>query len=61
MLLYPSDGWGEDLEQRKIKTDGFGNIYAHFWSFSDDWSLKTEAELDAQEETPSLEIGAITL
>ena len=36
-----SDGAGESLEQRPIKTPD-GEIYVSFWSFDDSWSLQTD-------------------
>lgn len=40
-----SDGAGESLEQRPIKTPD-GEIYVSFWSFDDSWSLQTAEEMD---------------
>ena len=41
-----SDGAGESLEQRPIKTPD-GEIYVSFWSFDDSWSLQTAEEMDS--------------
>ena len=41
-----SDGWGEGLEQRAIKTADYGEIYVSFWKSDDSWSLKTEEEMN---------------
>ena len=40
-----SDGTGESLEQRPIKTPN-GEIYVSFWNSDDDWSLQTEKEME---------------
>ena len=40
-----SDGAGESLEQRPIKTPN-GEIYVSFWNSDDDWSLQTEKEME---------------
>ena len=40
-----SDGAGESLEQRSIKTPN-GNIYVSFWNSDDSWSLRTEEEMN---------------
>ena len=40
-----SDGAGESLEQRSIKTPN-GNIYVSFWNSDDSWSLQTEDEIN---------------
>lgn len=40
-----SDGAGESLEQRLIKTPD-GNIYVSFWNSDDGWSLQTEEEMN---------------
>ena len=39
-----SDGWGEGFEQREISTSD-GNIYVHFWEYSNTYYIKTEKEL----------------
>ena len=39
-----SDGWGEGFEQREISTSD-GNIYVHFWEYSNTYYIKTEEEL----------------
>ena len=38
------DGWGEGFEQREISTSD-GNIYVHFWEYSNTYYIKTEEEL----------------
>ncbi len=43
-LGQESDGWGEGFEQREIKTEE-GNLCVSFWNSSDDFFIKTEAEL----------------
>ncbi len=40
-----SDGAGESLEQRPIKTPD-GDIYVSFWNSDDSWSLQTEDEMN---------------
>lgn len=40
-----SDGWGESVEQRPIKTADYGEIYVSFWNDSNDWSLQTSEEM----------------
>ena len=40
-----SDGVGESLEQRPIKTPD-GDIYVSFWNSDDSWSLQTEDEIN---------------
>lgn len=37
-----SDGWGEILEQKEIRTDAFGTIYVSFWNPSDSWQIEVE-------------------
>ena len=44
-----SDGWGESVEQRPIKTADFGEIYVSFWNDSDDWSLQTAEEMGLEQ------------
>jgi len=39
-----SDGWGEGLEQRPIRTSE-GELYVSFWSSSNNFFIKTEEEL----------------
>jgi len=41
-----SDGAGESLEQRPIKTPD-GDIYVRFWNSDDSWSLQTEEEINS--------------
>ena len=41
-----SDGVGEFLEQRPIKTPD-GDIYVSFWNSDDNWSLQTEEEINS--------------
>ena len=40
-----SDGFGEGLEQRPIKTPG-GEIYVSLWSSNKNWSIMTQDELE---------------
>ena len=40
-----SDGVGESLEQRPIKTPD-GDIYVSFWNSDESWSLQTEDEMN---------------
>ena len=39
-----SDGWGEGLEQRPIRTSE-GELYVSFWSSDNNFFIKTEEEL----------------
>ena len=53
-----SDGIGEILEQRRIKTPD-GNIYVSFWQF-DNWTLQTMDEMNedqSEDMTEEPEIG----
>lgn len=54
-----SDGWGESVEQRSIKTADYGEIYVSFWNDSNEWSLQTAEEMgieqtDALSEEPDI-------
>ncbi|WP_170844343.1 hypothetical protein [Ruminococcus albus] len=50
-----SDGWGESLEQKYLKTDA-GEINISFWNSGDDWQLLPKKDyLDSF--TRSEEIG----
>ena len=40
-----SDGWGESLEQKYIRTD-IGEVNVSFWNSDDSWSLQTEEEMN---------------
>ncbi len=42
-----SDGVGESLEQRPIKTPD-GDIYVSFWQ-SENWALQTAAEMNEEQ------------
>ncbi len=44
-----SDGWGESVEQRSIKTADYGEIYVSFWNDSNDWSLQTAEEMGIEQ------------
>ena len=57
-----SDGWGEMLEQREIKTDAFGTIYVSFWNSSDSWQIEAEMTDTVDiEEDESLNMGGISM
>ena len=57
-----SDGWGEILEQKEIRTDAFGTIYVSFWNPSDSWKIETEMTDTADiEEEESLDMGGISM
>lgn len=43
-----SDGFGESLEQREIKTDD-GEIYVSFWNNGNSWKISTAEELNCQQ------------
>ena len=44
-----SDGWGESVEQRPIKTADYGEIYVSFWNDGKDWSLQTAEEMGLEQ------------
>ena len=44
-----SDGAGESLEQRPIKTHDHGEIFVSFWNETDDWFLQTEEEMSQEQ------------
>lgn len=44
-----SDGYGEGLEQRPIKTPD-GEIYVSFWSNDKSWSIMTQDELEQSQQ-----------
>lgn len=50
-----SDGWGESVEQRPIKTADYGEIYVSFWNDSNDWSLQTAEEMSFEQTETLLE------
>ncbi len=52
-----SDGYGEGLEQRPIKTPD-GELYLSFWDSSDDFFIKTEEEL---KNAPEQSFGNMTM
>lgn len=57
-----SDGFGESMEQREIKTDAFGTIYVRFWNSSDSWQIEAEMTDTADiEEEESLDMGGISM
>ena len=43
LIGQAADGFGEDLEQREIKTDD-GDIYVSFWHSSDDYFMENETD-----------------
>ncbi len=53
-----SDGFGESIEQKEIKTDAFGTIYVSFWNSSDSWQIEVEMmdESEDIEEEESLDM-----
>ncbi len=57
-----SDGYGESIEQKEIKTDAFGTIYVSFWNSSGSWQIETEMTDTADiEEEESLDMGGISM
>lgn len=56
-----SDGYGESIEQKEIKTDEFGTIYVSFWNPSDSWQIETEMTDTADIEEESLDMGGISM
>ena len=46
---HASDGWGESVEQRPIKTADYGEIYVSFWNDGSDWSLQTAEEMGLEQ------------
>ncbi len=57
-----SDGYGESIEQKEIKTDEFGTIYVSFWNSSDSWQIEAEMTDTADiEEEESLDMGGISM
>ena len=51
-----ADGYGEHFEQREIRTED-GDIYAHLWNSSADWSVSTEEELFGQTQEVEMTLG----
>ena len=43
-----SDGWGENLEQKPIKTED-GELYVSFWHLGNDFFIRPERELKGQD------------
>ncbi len=60
-----SDGWGEILEQKEIRTDALGIIYVSFWNPSDSWQIEAEmtdtTDTADIEEEESLDMGGISM
>ena len=55
-----SDGWGESLEQKYLKTD-MGEINVSFWNDSDDWRLMPEREYpDSLKHGEDMGMGGMT-
>lgn len=57
-----SDGFGESMEQKEIRTDAFGTIYVSFWNSFDSWQIETEMTDTADiEEEEGLDMGGISM
>ena len=55
-----SDGWGEGLEQRYLKTD-IGEVNVSFWNDSDDWRLLPEQEyLNSLAQSEDMGMGGLS-
>ena len=54
-----SDGWGESLEQKYLKTDS-GEVNVSFWNDGDDWQLLPEREyLDSLVQNEDMGMGGM--
>ena len=55
-----SDGWGESLEQKYLKTD-IGEVNVSFWNDGDDWRLLPEQEyLDSLTQSEDMGMGGLS-
>ncbi len=55
-----SDGWGESLEQKYLKTD-MGEVNVSFWNYGDDWRLLPEREyLNSLSQGEDMGMGGMT-
>ncbi|SDA30345.1 hypothetical protein SAMN02910447_03176 [Ruminococcus sp. YE71] len=55
-----SDGWGESLEQKYLRTDA-GEVNVSFWNDGDDWRLLPEREyLDSLAQSEDMGMGVMT-
>lgn len=53
------DGWGEEIEQRKIVVDG-GELYISFWQYGDTYEILTENEFSERlRENSGLQMGGM--
>ena len=54
-----SDGWGESLEQKYLKTDS-GEVNVSFWNDGDDWQLLPERDyLDSLVQNEDMGMGGM--
>ena len=55
-----SDGWGESLEQKYLRTDA-GEVNVSFWNDGDDWRLLPEREyLNSMAQSEDMGMGVMT-